>query len=402
MKFAALVLTSQVIYSHAEVYFKETFEDAEWRNRWVDSTWKGADSMGEWEWSSGAWAGDAEKDKGMRTKDAAKFYGISSKLDKPFSNKGKDLVVQFSVKNEEKSSGFCGGGYIKLLGSDIDQESFGGDTPYHIMFGPDLCGFDVSRIHLIFNHKGKNLLKNEDIKLEYADKNEFTHLYTLHVKPDRTYTVYFDGEEKSTGSLIEGWDFPKETIDDPEDKKPADWVDEEEMLDPEHVKPEGYDDIPEKIPDPEAKQPEDWDEEDDGEWEAPMISNPDYQGPFVQRKIPNPDYKGPFKPKQLPNPDFDPEVYAFNDIGSVGYELWIVDKGSIFDNVFVSDSLEEAQAFAKETFHVTKEAEKAAKEAFDKVKEEEEKAAADAAAEDADDEEVEDLDEEEPAEKEEL
>jgi Calreticulin family len=27
--------------------------------------------------------------------------------------------------------------------------------------------------------------------------------------------------------------------------------------------------------DPDAKQPEDWDEEEDGEWEPPLISNPE-------------------------------------------------------------------------------------------------------------------------------
>ena len=32
-------------------------------------------------------------------------------------------------------------------------ETFGGDDPYHVMFGPDLCGYDVSHIHMIFNHK---------------------------------------------------------------------------------------------------------------------------------------------------------------------------------------------------------------------------------------------------------
>eukprot|EP01052_Picozoa_sp_SAG31_P064679 SAG31_NODE_23522_length_502_cov_1.136476_2_plen_56_part_00 len=34
------------------------------------------------------------------------------------------------------------------------------------MFGPDLCSYDVSRIHLIFNKGGENLLKKDEIKLE--------------------------------------------------------------------------------------------------------------------------------------------------------------------------------------------------------------------------------------------
>lgn len=33
----------------------------------------------------------------------------------------------------------------------------------------------------------------------------------------------------------------------------------------------------EHIPDPDAKKPEDWDEEMDGEWEPPVIQNPEYK-----------------------------------------------------------------------------------------------------------------------------
>merc|ERR1712080_547427 len=108
-----------------------------------------------------------------------KNHAISAKLSKPFSNRGKDLVIQFSVKHEEHKYSFCGGGYIKLLPSNLVQKNFGGDSDYSIMFGPDLCGYDISRIHLIFNDGKTNLLKNEEIKMEYGDKNEFTHVYTL-------------------------------------------------------------------------------------------------------------------------------------------------------------------------------------------------------------------------------
>lgn len=36
-------------------------------------------------------------------------------------------------------------------------------------------------------------------------------------------------------------------------------------------------DKPENIPDPDAKKPDDWDEDMDGEWEPPMIPNPEYK-----------------------------------------------------------------------------------------------------------------------------
>lgn len=58
-----------------------------------------------------------------------RFYGLSAKLNEAFTNDGKDLVLQFSVKNEQKLD--CGGAYIKLTG-DVDQDSFGGNTPYQV------------------------------------------------------------------------------------------------------------------------------------------------------------------------------------------------------------------------------------------------------------------------------
>lgn len=58
-----------------------------------------------------------------------RFYGLSAKLSEAFTNDGKDLVLQLSIKNEQKLD--CGGAYIKLTG-DIDQDSFGGDSPYQV------------------------------------------------------------------------------------------------------------------------------------------------------------------------------------------------------------------------------------------------------------------------------
>merc|ERR1719253_1429750 len=109
-----------------------------------------------------------------------------------------------------------------------------------IMFGPDLCGYDVSRIHAIFNFDGENLLKTEDVKLEYDDKNSFTHLYTMQVKADNTYEIFFDKKSKAKGSLHDDWKFPQKTKDDPADSKPSDWVEEAKIDDPEDSKPSDW------------------------------------------------------------------------------------------------------------------------------------------------------------------
>ena len=70
---------------------------------------------------------------GIQTSQDAKFYGLSAKFEKPFSNEGKTLVIQFTVKHEQNID--CGGGYAKIFSSDLDQKDMHGDSPYLIMFG---------------------------------------------------------------------------------------------------------------------------------------------------------------------------------------------------------------------------------------------------------------------------
>jgi len=350
---------------HCEVYFEEDFSNG--LDSWTHGFPKGKE-MGKWEITPGKWFVDEEVNKGMATTEDMRFHSISAKMPKVASNKGKDLVIQFSAKYEKHQYAFCGGGYIKLLPEGLNQATFGGDDEYHVMFGPDLCGYDVSHIHLILNHKGKNLLKKEKIPLEYSDKNEYTHLYTAHIKPDGTYEVFFDLESKAKGNLIDDWDFPKKTIDDPSDSKPSDWVDETQIDDPEDKKPDGYDDVPAQIPDPDATKPEDWDDEDDGEWEPPLIDNPDFKGEWFAKKIDNPAYKGEWKPAQIPNKDYEEGVQlAAYDSLFVGFELWIVNNGTIFDNILVTDDIEYAKAQGEKLWRPTSKGEKEVKEKWDKL-----------------------------------
>ena len=100
-------------------------------DKWVQSTHKGAEA-GKFEWTAGKFYGDADKDKGIQTSQDAKFYALSTEF-KPFSNKDKPLVVQFTVKHEQNID--CGGGYAKLFDCSLDQTDMHGDSPYLIMFG---------------------------------------------------------------------------------------------------------------------------------------------------------------------------------------------------------------------------------------------------------------------------
>ena len=102
--------------------------------------------------------------------------------------------------------------------------------------GPDICGPGTKKVHVIFNYDGENHLIKKDIRCK---DDEFTHLYTLIVRPDNTYEVKIDNEKAQSGSLEEDWDFLKpKTIPDPKASKPDDWVDSPKIDDPEDTKPE--------------------------------------------------------------------------------------------------------------------------------------------------------------------
>merc|ERR1712178_493369 len=321
-----------VAFATAEVYFEEDFS-GDWESRWIQS--KAKSDLGVMKVSAGKYYGDEEAGKGLQTSQDAKFYGISAKT-KEFSNEGKTLVVQFSVKHEQDID--CGGGYLKL--GAYEPEKFEGSSKYNIMFGPDICGSSTKKTHVIFNYKEKNLDKKKEVR---AESDTLSHLYTLIVKPDNTYEVQIDMNKVDSGSLAEGWDFlePKQ-IRDPDEKKPADWVDEAEIDDPEDKKPAGYDDIPAKIADPKAKKPDDWDDESDGIWEAKLIDNPKYVA--------------------------DDNLYRYASFGTVGIDVWQVKSGTIFDNILITDDVDYAKQHAEKTWKAQKDGEKAMKEKADEEK----------------------------------
>merc|ERR1712019_122009 len=333
----------------ADTYFKDDFSDGDaWESRWIQSKHK--DDYGAFDLHAGKIVADADN-KGLRTSQDAKFYARSANFD-AFSNAGKDIAIQFSVKHDQKID--CGGGYVKVFPADFEPEDLHGESNYNLMFGPDICGYSTKKVHVIFNYEGKNHLIKKEIKCK---DDQFTHVYTLAIRQDNTYEVFIDGESEKKGSLEEDWD----------------------ML------------APKEINDPEAEKPEDWDEEMDGEWEAPMINNPEFKGEWKAKKIPNPDYKGPWVHPMIPNPEYkeDPNLYSYDSWGAIGLDLWQVKSGTIFDNFLINDDIDAALAEAKAVIEASRSGEEAAKKEIDDAEE-----AAAKEAEEAEDDDDEDLDEE--------
>merc|ERR1712110_742682 len=91
------------------------------------------------------------------------------------------------------------------------------------------------------------------------------------------------------------------------------------------------------------------DDDEDGEWEPPMKDNAAFKGEWVAKRISNPAYKGFWEAKKIDNPEYedDDAVYKYADFGFIGFDLWQVKGGTIFDNVIVCDDKAEADGFAK-------------------------------------------------------
>ncbi|KAL0221472.1 hypothetical protein RCL1_001326 [Eukaryota sp. TZLM3-RCL] len=342
-----LLALSLLSLCFAHVYYKETFESL---NNWVPSKHQNG------KWAHVKLNPEVESDKGIKTDKNTAFYAYSSKFE-PFSNEGKSLVLSYQVKNTQERLG-CGGTYIKLLG-DIEQSTFNGDTPYFVMFGPDVCG-SSKKLHFIISkdipgmvEKNVNWLHHESYKLR-PPQDKKSHVYTLVLNPDNSFEVFIDKQSKHKGKIPEDFEIlPSKTIPDPSHIKPDDWVDEEFIDDPNSTAPDNH--PAEFIPDPAASKPEEWNDEDDGEWIAPSIPNPDYV-PWNPTRIKNPKFKGKWVEKMIDNPDYErvkdleSSLYKFDGIASVGFDLWQVDSGSIFDNIIVADNLEEVWEFVDETW----------------------------------------------------
>merc|ERR1712187_217091 len=161
--------------------------------------------------------------------------------------------------------------------------------------------------------------------------------------------VEVDQEKVYEGSMKDDWDMlPAREVDDENDKKPSDWVEDAMMDDPAASKPADWVDE-KRIVDKEATKPEVWDDDEDGVWEPPKIDNPAFKGEWIGSRISNPAYKGVWEAKRIPNPDFvdDPELAKYVDIGYVGFDVYQVKGGTIFDNIIITDSASEAAECAK-------------------------------------------------------
>lgn len=394
--------------------FYETFQ-GNWKSTWSVSD--DEDYEGQWVLDTASSAPGFEDDKALTVNSVAKKHAIAAAFSETVDNKEKDFVVQYEVRFSNRLE--CGGAYLKLVrdtGDFFSGEEFNSKTDYVVMFGPDKCG-STNKVHFILKHRNPISGKFEEKHLNKAPSvtvDTLTHLYTLIIRKDNSFEIFIDQKSVRHGNLLEDFDppvNPPATIDDPTDSKPADWVDEAQIPDPSASKPEDWDenaprtiqdpnakkpagwldDAPEQIHDPEAVKPEDWDDELDGEyepplvanpecqkvgcgvWEAPMIKNPAYKGKWSAPLINNPVYKGEWKARQVPNPEYfvDEAPHNLSPMSGIGFELWTMQNGIQFDNIYVGYDGKAALSWSEQTWSLKHKAEEAKLKAEEKKLKEE-------------------------------
>lgn len=332
---------------------------------------------------------------GVKLTTAHQHYGLAAPVS--FVADGY-MAMQYSVEFTQGVT--CGGAYVKLLEATedgLDLTTFDDSTNFVIMFGPDKCG-ETDKVHFILRQK--NPISGEWVehhlqRVPRVRSDRHVHLYSFEIKGENI-EMFVDGDLNFQGSLFESLEPPLKPpaeIDDPEDVKPEDWVDEPRMDDPNASKPddwdedaprkipdpdaskpaEWYDDEPATVPDPEAERPKDWDDEEDGVWEAPlvenpkcavgcgpwerpMIPNPEYKGKWTVPKIDNPKYKGQWAPRKIKNPYFFEPANPpqLPKIGAVAIEIWTTNGGFVYDNFALGRSMADVEPYAKDFYEIKK------------------------------------------------
>lgn len=322
-------------------------------------------------------------------------YSLSTTFDSPLNLHDQPLIIQYEVHLQESLT--CGSATIKLYGKDFNPDFVSPTTPFLIQFGPDRCG-STNKVIFNFCHKDSKTGRIQEHRLINCPEmknDQYSHLYTLIIRPDNTFSILIDSLSVKEGSLLNGFQpevNPAEKINDPTDKKPSDWVENEMMPDPTARKPDDWDetepefipnpaklnppkgwlvDEPVQIPNPKISKPDNWDDEFFGPWSAPLIDNPacenargcgkyyppairnpKYKGKWKAPEIKNPLYKGKWAPRQIPNPDFYSEdhVHNFETILGIGFEFKSVSKGIGIDNVLVATTESVVQNWTRQFY----------------------------------------------------
>jgi calnexin len=113
----------------------------------------------------------------------------------------RTIVLQYEMRPQMAFT--CSGAYIKVFSTpDFDPRRLSNETRYAIMFGPDRCA-SSNRIHFIFQHFHpirKRWLQKALRDPPEAPTDIYTHLYTLVIRPNATFSMKRCAEWRIAGT----------------------------------------------------------------------------------------------------------------------------------------------------------------------------------------------------------
>lgn len=305
--------------------FLEQFEDlgekGKWQLRWISSssmTKDGQSYSDSWKIASATTSLGSKNDLGLLLRDQKQHFAISTATEMPFKFKKEGpIVVQYEVKRECPLE--CSGAYVKLIAGskEFDPEFFNDETPAAIIFGPDNCGSSKDEIILHLSQLNQMTGKTETWRLKTPPRTigdtSLSTLYTLIIGVENSIRILVNMTPVFEGSLEADFELvdPKSTV---AEDRPAWWDDREYIPDPTAVPALG---------------------EDETTWKAPLIKNPKYQGAWKRSAV----TQYPIRDQLLP-------------VAGVGFELWSVEGGVLFDNILVTQDLDLYQKFTEATWKV--------------------------------------------------
>ncbi|KAF4105333.1 calnexin [Onychostoma macrolepis] len=276
-----------------QAYFAEAFDGALDRN-WVLSKAVKDEELLKY---NGEWVIEESREarllgnRGLVLKSPGKHHAISAYLRKSYHFTDKPLCLQYEVFFQKGVD--CGGAYIKLLShsDDLRLSQFSDATPYTIMFGPDKCG-STHKIHFIFRHRNPVTGTYEE---KHARQSEMDLSdYFIDQRPHLyTLNLYPDNRFEI---LVDRTLINKGSL-------------LEDMASSAH-------------------------ETQEQEYSANPAS-----GDGVQSSDPKSEQHGS-----------SDGPFIMSPVSAVGFELWSVTADVMFDNIFLSDSLEEARRWTEDSW----------------------------------------------------
>ncbi|KAJ6234463.1 calnexin 14d-related [Anaeramoeba flamelloides] len=303
---------SEAIKSHFHFY-SYFGEKTKIPKEWVAT--KNKNYQGKWKIQESANKLGREKDTVLMATSDRENHGISTRFEKPFDPKKEGFLIQFETRFDQIS--YCQRLSVNLL-PKFQRRTYTKDINYVFGIGPENCG-KTSLFHMSYHKKNpinEKWEKHEFKSYALCEKDNVPHTYTFVVnKNNENYDLYKDGRILHRESIVGDFNnWHKELMLDHSHKKPRDWVTNR------------------IISDPSDEQPKDWDKKTMGKYKRKTMVNPEYKGPWIQRKIKDPNYY------------VDDEPWKFQKIYGIAIDAFTLNGGVGIDNIIFGSPINKEMA----------------------------------------------------------